>query len=151
MKVLALVVALLAVASADKPLLQEEDYVDYINSIKTTWKAGYNVRFQTLTKEEVQRQMGTWLEGGPEAPASPLVPKALPENFDARQQWPNCPSIAEVRDQGSCGSCWVCALILANCAAWIPFFPPRLSVQWRPCLTVTAFISTRRLTSLQRT
>jgi cathepsin B len=34
------------------------------------------------------------------------VPKDLPDNFDARDQWPNCPTIKEVRDQGSCGSCW---------------------------------------------
>ena len=31
----------------------------------------------------------------------------LPEEFDSRKQWPNCPSINEIRDQGSCGSCWV--------------------------------------------
>lgn len=30
----------------------------------------------------------------------------LPENFDARINWPNCPTIQEIRDQGSCGSCW---------------------------------------------
>lgn len=30
----------------------------------------------------------------------------LPENFDARTNWPNCPTIQEIRDQGSCGSCW---------------------------------------------
>nr|1SP4_A Chain A, Cathepsin B [Bos taurus] len=30
----------------------------------------------------------------------------LPESFDAREQWPNCPTIKEIRDQGSCGSCW---------------------------------------------
>lgn len=30
----------------------------------------------------------------------------LPENFDSREQWPGCPTIGEIRDQGSCGSCW---------------------------------------------
>lgn len=30
----------------------------------------------------------------------------LPDEFDARTQWPNCPTIQEIRDQGSCGSCW---------------------------------------------
>lgn len=31
----------------------------------------------------------------------------LPDSFDARQQWPDCPTIPQIRDQGSCGSCWV--------------------------------------------
>ena len=31
----------------------------------------------------------------------------LPDTFDARQQWRNCPTIQQIRDQGSCGSCWV--------------------------------------------
>lgn len=31
----------------------------------------------------------------------------LPTNFDARQQWPNCPSVSQIRDQAACGSCWV--------------------------------------------
>ena len=30
----------------------------------------------------------------------------LPANFDSRAAWPQCPSIGEIRDQGSCGSCW---------------------------------------------
>lgn len=30
----------------------------------------------------------------------------IPKEFDARKQWPKCPSIREIRDQGSCGSCW---------------------------------------------
>ena len=31
----------------------------------------------------------------------------IPDSFDARQEWPECPSTKEIRDQGSCGSCWV--------------------------------------------
>lgn len=33
--------------------------------------------------------------------------KDLPDNFDARDKWTNCPTLKEVRDQGNCGSCWV--------------------------------------------
>jgi len=42
-----------------------------------------------------------------------IDPASLPDSFDARTQWPNCPTIREIRDQGSCGSCWVCSRLLA--------------------------------------
>lgn len=35
-----------------------------------------------------------------------LKDEELPENFDSRENWPKCPTIQEIRDQGSCGSCW---------------------------------------------
>jgi len=33
----------------------------------------------------------------------------IPATFDARQQWPSCTTIGNIRDQGSCGSCWAFA------------------------------------------
>nr|CDJ83394.1 Peptidase C1A domain containing protein [Haemonchus contortus] len=30
----------------------------------------------------------------------------IPESFDARLHWSNCPSLRHIRDQANCGSCW---------------------------------------------
>lgn len=38
---------------------------------------------------------------------------ALPERFDAREQWPDCPSLQQIRDQSNCGSCWAFAVVHA--------------------------------------
>jgi len=32
----------------------------------------------------------------------------IPKYFDARREWRHCHTIGAVRDQGNCGSCWVC-------------------------------------------
>uniref|UniRef100_A0A8C8HXG0 Cathepsin B n=1 Tax=Oncorhynchus tshawytscha TaxID=74940 RepID=A0A8C8HXG0_ONCTS len=79
--------------------------VDYINKANTTWKAGHN--FHNVDYSYVKRLCGTLLKG-PKLPT--MVQYAgdveLPDTFDPRQQWPNCPTLKEIRDQGSCGSCW---------------------------------------------
>ena len=31
----------------------------------------------------------------------------VPENFDGREYWSNCPSLKEIRDQGACHASWV--------------------------------------------
>jgi len=43
-----------------------------------------------------------------------VIPEALPAQFDARTQWPKCPSIGEIRDQSDCGSCWAFGAVEAG-------------------------------------
>lgn len=96
-----------AVAHAKPSLFAQQDIVDYVNSLDTTWRAGVNMRFEGLDEESIRRQMGV-LKGGITLPVKQMTPmEDLPDNFDAREQWPDCPSIKEIRDQASCGSCWV--------------------------------------------
>ncbi|XP_016354113.1 cathepsin B-like [Sinocyclocheilus anshuiensis] len=81
------------------------EMVNFINKANTTWKAGHN--FHDVDYSYVKRLCGTLLKG----PRLPVMVQyaddfKLPTNFDAREQWPNCPTLKEIRDQGSCGSCW---------------------------------------------
>jgi len=61
----------------------------------------------------------------------------LPDEFDARDAWPHCPSIADIWDQSACGDCWAVAtvtaatdrLCIAAGAASAMSLQPRLSVE----------------------
>jgi cathepsin B len=83
------------------------ELIDHVNSVQRTWRAGINQRFIGTTEEYAKGLCGV-REGGPKLPLMEIEPlKDIPDAFDARKQWPNCPTLMEVRDQGSCGSCWV--------------------------------------------
>ncbi|XP_025091465.1 cathepsin B-like [Pomacea canaliculata] len=97
----------LAAPRIDFGLLTDEE-IEYINKVQTSWKAGRNF---PKDASYVKNLMGVNIvESKARLDHLPRKVMAfdadLPENFDAREKWPNCPTIQEVRDQGNCGSCW---------------------------------------------
>jgi len=74
---------------------------------KPKWVAGHNKALAGKTQEQLRRLAGTKMDKPMTSPVKlPQVLAPLPDTFDARQQWPQCPEIGFIRDQADCGSCW---------------------------------------------
>ncbi|XP_067667061.1 cathepsin B-like [Haliotis asinina] len=115
MKVLLVVgcLAVVAMAAPEFYHMNTDAMIDRINSMQKTWKAGRNFH-PSLPQSYFKRLCGVYDINGESQRLNNMLPMkthdlsmiSLPENFDARTQWPNCPSLKEVRDQSNCGSCW---------------------------------------------
>jgi len=91
-----------------------DEMVEYINSLGTTWTAGHNTRLRSLSMDVIRHMMGVLPNSPVALPVETnehLSSNDLPDEFDARTQWPQCPSISEIRDQSNCGSCWAVAAV----------------------------------------
>jgi len=98
-------VSINAALNLDRPAVTQE-MIDLVNSKQTTWVAGHNKRFSESTLKHVKGLCGAFREVNRPPIKHITAEMAIPDTFDARQQWPNCPTINDIRDQGSCGSCW---------------------------------------------
>ncbi|TDG40849.1 hypothetical protein AWZ03_012731 [Drosophila navojoa] len=119
MKYFAATLALLALvaviaATEDGPHMLSDEFIELVRSKAKTWTPGRNFD-ASVSEGHIRGLMGVH----PDAHKFTLPEKSqvlgnlvgdddddLPESFDARTAWPNCPTIGEIRDQGSCGSCW---------------------------------------------
>lgn len=106
-----LLLLMVTVSSAELEKLHplSDSFIKVINSKQSSWKAGRN--FPTsMPLSAIKKLMGAledkFIEKLENVQHDPDVIADLPENFDPRDKWPNCPTLNEIRDQGSCGSCW---------------------------------------------
>ncbi|KAK8799679.1 hypothetical protein WA158_006227 [Blastocystis sp. Blastoise] len=74
-----------------------------INNARSTWKAEY-----TTDVTHYIPLLGTYLNGKSNLKRISYNETNIdiPTEFDSRKEWPECPSVGEVSDQSSCGSCW---------------------------------------------
>jgi cathepsin B len=105
MKVLVLLTAIVAVAAATTVTNQilSDDFIDEINRAATTWKAGRNFHPGT-SRNYIKSLLGVHPAHKQFLPPARedhnlLGSAAIPAEFDPRTQWPQCPSIKEIRDQ----------------------------------------------------
>ncbi|XGW01744.1 hypothetical protein V3C99_014111 [Haemonchus contortus] len=88
------------------------ELVEYINSVQSLFTTKLSPRFAQYPDEVKKRLMGVKHVAIPdefrvdEKTHDDIEDAAIPDSFDARTQWPQCPSIRSIRDQSSCGSCW---------------------------------------------
>ncbi|XP_057654668.1 cathepsin B [Diorhabda carinulata] len=85
-----------------------DKFINSINEAQSTWTAGRNFA-RDIPMSYITKLMGVlpnYKNYMPAVKVHNLEDIEIPSQFDARLQWPHCPTIQEIRDQGSCGSCW---------------------------------------------
>lgn len=93
---------------------------DYINQNSKTWKSEQinQSKFKSWSLKSIKKLLGVpvdyikdRIQGNFKSSLNKLThfninSKEIPDEFDSRTEWDNCPTIKEIRDQASCGSCW---------------------------------------------
>jgi hypothetical protein len=97
----------------ETPLITQSK-IEYLNSLNLGWTASAEQGsfVNGITVENFKRFLGVKLDGkGPvlrtkEKHEFTVNFTDIPDNFDSRDNWKNCPTIGWIRDQSACGTCW---------------------------------------------
>jgi len=87
---------------------RNEEMVNHVNQQKTTWVAGHNEVFDKMTQGEIKQFFGWRKDLERPLPGTPKIDDtlAIPSEFVAATNWPNCKTIGTIYNQARCGSCW---------------------------------------------
>eukprot|EP00762_Andalucia_godoyi_P002432 ANDGO_02713.mRNA.1 Cathepsin B-like cysteine proteinase 5 len=91
-------------APADFDMALDDAIIAEVNRGDNGWTAHRSPRFEGLTIAQAKQMLKINEAKFNNVPSVAMHLDAVPTNFDARTQWPNC--IHPIRDQQQCGSCW---------------------------------------------
>ncbi|KAE8573217.1 Cat25 [Halyomorpha halys] len=89
---------------------EHQTIIDIVNAARAKWKVKNTPLFSMKRLLGLKR---SFLTIKLVREKHPIPDSEIPEEFDAREQWPECTSIRQIRNQGNCGSCWAVAAAAA--------------------------------------